>query len=247
MPDIAPENQKFRFLIIPGAFVILLWLVFGFDYLFELDLGRFAVEPRTWNGLLGVLFFPVLHGGLDHIVANSTSILVLLAATRYIFPKIFLHVFAISYILPGILTWIIGRPALHLGASGMIYALVVFLFISGVIRVNRYLLAISLLVVFVYGSLFWGLFPLEQGISWEGHLSGAFTGFLLGVLYRKIDPTDEVIEHEPDWGEDENDENDENEPPFDDWKNEDQKPVNEASPKITITYHYKENDEPKAP
>ena len=241
MTDRAPENQKFRFLILPGAFVVLLWLVFGFDYLFELDLAQYAVEPRTARGLLGVLFFPVLHGGLDHIVANSTSILVLLAATRYIFPSIFLSVFAVSYFLPGLLTWIIGRPALHLGASGMIYALVVFLFISGVIRVNRYLLAISLLVVFVYGSLFWGLFPLEQGISWEGHLSGAFTGFLLGIIFRKVDPTEEVLEHEPDWGEDDE------EPPFDDWKKDDQEPENVATPQITITYHYKEKDEPEKP
>lgn len=241
MPQTSPINQKFRFLIIPVSFVLLLWIVFGFDYLFELDLARFAIEPRTQSGLLGVLLFPVLHGSLDHIVANSTSVVVLLAATRYIFPNIFLRVFFISYLVPGLLTWIIGRPALHLGASGMIYALVVFLFISGVIRVNRYLLATSMLVVFVYGSLFWGIFPIAHSVSWEGHLSGAFTGFLMGIIFRKVPPAPEVQEVEPDWG-------DEDDVPFDDWKEEaQQRTDNQVTPRITITYHYKEKNEPKEP
>jgi len=238
MEESNPVNQKYRFLIIPAGFVLLLWLIFGFDYMFNLDLARFAVEPRTLQGLVGVLFFPLLLGSLEHIVANCTSVFVLLVATRYIFPSIFLRVFAISYLLPGLLTWIIGRPALHLGASGMIYALVVFLFISGVIRVNRYLLAISLLVVFVYGSLFWGLFPIEQSISWEGHLSGAFTGFVLGIVYRKVAPAAEVQEKEPDWGDDDD-------VPFDDWNNKSETTDSESDRKITITYHFKENDDVK--
>ncbi len=231
MTSVEPNNQKFRFLILPGAFVVLIWMIFGIDWLFQLDLSRFAVQPRTYSGLVGVLTFPLLHGDLEHIAANTTSVFVLLVAVRYIFPQIFLQVFAVTYLFPGLITWFIGRPAYHLGASGMIYALAAFMFISGVIRVNRYLLAISLLVVFLYGSLFWGLLPLEQGISWEGHLGGALTGFFLALWFRKEEPTPEVQEHEPEWDEDE-------EPDFDDWKEQ----PDSTEKGYQIKYHYKESD-----
>lgn len=232
MAEISPYNQKFRFLILPGFFIVLIWLVFGIDWLFELDLARYAVEPRTFSGLVGLITFPLLHGDLEHIAANSASLFALLVAARYIFPSIFLQVFTVTYLFPGLITWFIGRPALHLGASGMIYALAAFMFISGVIRVNRYLLAISLLVVFLYGSLFWGLFPIEQSISWEGHLGGALTGFFLALWFRKEDPVEDVREKEPDW-------DDDDEPDFDDWKQTDADTTDKG---FQIRYHYKPNE-----
>ena len=226
---------KYRFLLLPALFVGLLWLVFGIEYLFDLDLSRYAVEPRTSNGLIGILLFPLLHGDLEHIAANTSSLLVLLVAVRYIFPHLYLRVFAVTYLLPGIITWLIGRPAYHLGASGMIYALATFMFLSGVIRVNRYLLAISLLVVFLYGSLFWGLFPIEQSISWEGHLGGALTGFALALWFRKVEPVEEVREREPEWEEDA-----EEDEAY--WEEENPKKEHNQD-KIIITYHYKSKDE----
>jgi membrane associated rhomboid family serine protease len=233
MPEISPYNQKFRFLYLPALFVVLIWLVFGIDWLFELNLAQYAVEPRTFSGLVGLLTCPLLHGDLEHIAANSVSLFVLLVAARYIFPQIFLQIFVATYLFPGLITWFIGRPALHLGASGMIYALAAFMFISGVIRVNRYLLAVSLLVVFLYGSLFWGLFPIEQSISWEGHLGGALTGFFLALWYRKEDPVEDVQEHEPEW--------DDDEPDFDDWKDDPDTTENGYH----IKYYFKESENTK--
>jgi len=196
------RTNKLRFLILPVAFVVLLWCIHALNFMFDLQLVRFSVEPRTATGLIGILFFPLLHGDWSHIIGNSSSLLVLLASLRYIFPSLFLRVFAWSYFLPGIFIWFFGRSAYHLGASGMVYALVAFLFISGVIRVNRFLLAFSLFVVFLYGGMFWGIFPLEQGISWEGHLGGGIVGFLLAIYFRKVNPVDEVMEKEPDWADD---------------------------------------------
>lgn len=234
MTETAEKPHKYAFLLLPAIFIVLLWSVFGFETLFQLDFSRFAIEPRTKSGLLGILLFPLLHGDVAHLAGNTVSLFVLLVTVRYIFPQLFFRVFVLSYFIPGVLTWLIGRPSYHLGASGMIYALVVFVFISGVIRVNRYLLALSLLVVFLYGSMFWGIFPLEDGISWEGHLGGAITGFLMAIWYRKELPIQEVIETEPEWDDDESDD-------FDDW-DEENEPLQENEPRIKYHYKPKEND-----
>ncbi len=239
MTEYLKSKRKYIFLLLPALFILLLWAIFGIEQLFGLDFAVYAVEPRTTKGLLGILFFPLLHGGIEHIAGNTTSLFVLLVTVRYIFPQLYIRVFWLSYFVPGIITWAIGRPAFHLGASGMIYALVAFIFISGVIRVNRYLLALSLLVVFLYGSMFWGMFPLEDGISWEGHLGGAFTGFIIALWYRKEMPINEVIEKEPDWGDGEVD--------FDDWKTIDY-PFEEnttQSEETKIKYHYKSKQDEK--
>lgn len=180
----------------PLLFVILLWGIYGLEDLFNLRLYRYSLEPRNIKQLYGIVTFPLLHGSLEHIASNSISIFALLTGVRYFFPKLFSQVFVISFILPGIITWFIGRPSYHLGASGMIYALSSFLFVSGLMRSNRYLLALSMLVVFLYGSSFWYMFPIEENISWEGHLSGAITGVFLAILYRKTEPSIKVKEKE---------------------------------------------------
>ena len=184
------------FFVQPLIFTALLWLIFGIDHLLGLDLTRYSLEPRNVKALYGILTFPLLHGSLEHIASNTISIFVLLTAVRYFFPALFTKVFIVSFLIPGVLTWIIGRPSLHLGASGMIYALAAFLFVSGVVRSNRYLLALSLLVVFLYGNMVWYVFPIEDGISWEGHLSGAVTGFILGVFFKDKEPTHLIKEKE---------------------------------------------------
>ncbi len=101
------------------------------------------------------------------------------------------------------MVWIIGREAYHIGASGIIYGLATFLFLSGVIRKVRNLMAISLIVVFLYGSLIWGLLPYDYKVSWEGHLMGALVGIVLAVFYRDKGPEPyrpswEIEEEDPD-------------------------------------------------
>lgn len=97
------------------------------------------------------------------------------------------------YCFTGILLWIIGRDSYHIGMSGIIYALASFLTVSGLIKRNYRLTALSLTVIFIYGSFFWGLFPIEQQISWEGHLSGAFVGFLLALFFKNQGPQPPLI------------------------------------------------------
>lgn len=223
----------------PFLFVGLLWLIFAFDEYFNLNLYQYSLLPRDYSQWYGVFTFPLIHGGVDHIAGNTWSIFVLLAGVRYFFPKIFGQVFWSSFLIPGMITFFIARPSFHLGASGMVYALVAFLFFSGVIRLNRYLLALSMLMVFLYGNSVWYIFPIEEGISWEGHLSGAIVGLALAIYYRKAEPT--VYVKEKDYFKDESDEED---PIIGDlWK-----PPSERKPKETSSspfiYIYRKDDKP---
>ena len=87
--------------------------------------------------------------------------------------------------MSGTFLWCLGRINFHIGASGIVYALASFIFFSGIISKNKNLSALSLIVIFIYGSLFWGLFPTDQQISWEGHLSGFISGLILSWYFRK--------------------------------------------------------------
>lgn len=96
----------------------------------------------------------------------------------------------------GIWVWVGGRSGYHIGASGLVYGLASFLFFSGVIRNDIRLLAISLLVVFLYGSMIWGIFPIFPQVSWESHMLGGISGLVLAIYYRKYGPQKKVYEWE---------------------------------------------------
>lgn len=153
-----------------------------------LNLNRFGVLPLTFEGLIGIIASPLLHGDFKHLLGNSLPILALGAGLYYFYPKIATRVVIIAWLSSGIALWIIGRPAIHIGASGLVYALAGFIFLSGLLRKQPNLLALSLLVIFLYGGLFWGLLPIEEEISWEAHLTGLTSGFALAVNYRHLGP-----------------------------------------------------------
>jgi membrane associated rhomboid family serine protease len=86
-----------------------------------------------------------------------------------------------------VLVWLFGRSSVHLGASGLVYGLVSYLFMAGLLRRDRRAVAVSLLVVFMYGSLAWGVLPIQPGVSWETHASAAAIGVLLAFALRRFD------------------------------------------------------------
>lgn len=92
------------------------------------------------------------------------------------------------WLFTGFWVWLAARKEAHIGASGLIYGLVCFLFLSGILRKDTRLLAVSLLVTFLYGSLVWGILPVDQSISWESHLFGSIAGFFCAIYYRKLGP-----------------------------------------------------------
>ncbi len=178
-----PDTQYFRFsnavLIVPLSAVLLIWTVYYIEIRFQINLNHFGIYPRTLRGLLGIFLSPLIHGSLEHLYNNTLPIVLLLASLFYFYKNNAWQVLFLGLILSGVITWIIGRSSYHIGASGLIYVLVSFIFFKGIFTKYYRLVALSLIIVFIYGSLFWYIFPIEDGISWEGHLGGFITGLLL--------------------------------------------------------------------
>jgi len=189
-------------LIFPAFFLIIIWLSKFLEISMEWSFVEGGVYPRHLSGLIGIITSPLIHSDWKHLIDNSVPIFVLSLALFFFYKDISYKVFFLIYAISGILLWCIGRQAYHIGASGMIYGLATFLFTSGVIRKVRSLMAISLLVVFWYGSLVWGLLPYDYKVSFEAHLMGAITGVILAIIYRDQGPDPEVKEWEDDEDED---------------------------------------------
>ncbi|WP_319590658.1 rhomboid family intramembrane serine protease [uncultured Draconibacterium sp.] len=186
--NLDPEMEKkifFHSLLFPSIFVMLLWMVKIIELTSGLSFVEFGIFPRHINGLQGILFSPFIHSDFSHLISNSLPFFILGFMLIYFYRRISYRIFFLLYILSGISTWIMGREAWHIGASGVVYALAAFHFVSGIIRSDVRLLTLSAIVVFLYGGLVWGLLPIRPEISWEGHLSGAIFGVALAFYYRK--------------------------------------------------------------
>jgi membrane associated rhomboid family serine protease len=219
-------------------------LVYWFEIKYNFNFTEYGVYPLTFEGLRGILFTTFIHGSLKHLFNNSIPLLLLSMALFYFYRDVSKKVIIYGILLTGILTWLIGRPSYHIGASGLVYVLASFLFFKGLFSKYYRLVALSLSVVFVYGSLVWGLFPGKTGMSWEGHLSGFFVGLVLALVYK----TEIITKPKYDWEKrDYNPENDEFMQLFDDDGNfnpdlndkDDDSIHNEPE----VIYHYKKNSE----
>jgi membrane associated rhomboid family serine protease len=192
--DIKAEGAFYRkklllSMIIPGIFIFIMWLVKIIEVLFDIDLSRYGIYPLTLQGLRGILFSPFIHADFTHLFNNSIPLFCLSVALFYFYSEVALRVFIWTFFFTGLLVWIAGRDAWHIGASGLVYGLASFLFFSGIIRRYFRLIALSLLIVFLYGSMVWGLFPgVYKNVSWESHMLGFFSGVVLAVLYKKQGP-----------------------------------------------------------
>ena len=204
------RKKFFGSLAIPALLVTLMWVVKVAEMAFSVDLSSWGLIPQTTRGLIGILTMPFLHGSWEHLLTNSVPILVLGTALYYCYPTLANRVMLIGWLASGLLTWCIGTPhSIHIGASALIYALNLFLIVSGFIRRNRMLIVISLIMVFLYGSFIWGMIPALaklQNISWEGHLSGAIVGIVLAFIFMKEGPQKEEHHWDDDEDEDDNDE-----------------------------------------
>jgi membrane associated rhomboid family serine protease len=198
--DIDPENAFYRkkvllSMLIPGIFVTLMWLVKICEVLFDINLSQLGIYPLTLIGLRGIFFSPLIHGDFNHLFNNSLPFFFLATALFYFYSEVALKVFIWTYFLTGLLVWLAGREAWHIGASGLVYGLASFLFFSGIIRRHFRLIALSLLIVFLYGSMVWGIFPdVYKNVSWESHMLGFFSGLILALWYRNEGPQRPVYE-----------------------------------------------------
>ncbi|MEM9686955.1 MAG: rhomboid family intramembrane serine protease, partial [Bacteroidota bacterium] len=156
----------------------------------------FGVLPRTLSGLKGIVFSPFIHSSTTHLYNNTFPVFVLLAALFYFYADISWKIVCYGIVLSGFFTWIFAREAYHIGASGLIYVLASFIFFKGIFTRYYRLIALSLIVVFLYGSLIWYVFPIDDAISWEGHLSGFLTGLLLAIVFKQRLPEPKKYEWE---------------------------------------------------
>lgn len=193
------KKEKKRFLlslIFPMLFILILWIIKISEILLNLDLAYLGIFPLRAKGLIGIITAPLIHSDINHLLANSVPLLILGAGLFYFYNKIALKVFFLSYLIANIWIWFGARQAYHIGASGLVYSLASFLFVSGVISRNIKLMAISLLVVFLYGSMIWGVLPLQPHISWESHLMGAIAGLVLAFYYKDKGPLRKIYSWE---------------------------------------------------
>lgn len=185
------EKIKFRKgLAIALGFVLAIWAVKIIELSFGISFIPYGVLPRHTSGLVGIIFYPLIHSNFEHLISNSFPILFLITALFYFYPSSSMKVLVLIYFVSGVLLWIIGRESYHIGASGVVYGLITFTFFSGIIRWDRRSIVLSLIVTFLYGGFTWGVLPIDEKVSWEGHLSGALIGIICAFFFRKNDPYD---------------------------------------------------------
>lgn len=242
------EEEKRRFygsMIFPGLLVLVLWLVKIIEVSFQTSFAEYGLLPQTLRGLRGILFSPLLHADWKHLSANSVPLFLLTAGLVYYYGKKARSIFILCWLVTGLWVWIFANDTgTHIGASGVVYALATFHFMGGVLRREPRMMAFSLLVVFLYGGLVWGVIPdfyPEKNISWESHLLGGLAGIVIAIAYRGDGPQRKIYH----WDEDEED----MEYIEEETEVSVEKPVNAQEPEekekpaapVQINYLYKEN------
>lgn len=196
MTDLSEHNLKVErkkilySAVFPLFLLLVMFVLHSIQVLEDTHWFFLGVRPLSVEGLPGILLSPFIHADWGHLGANAGPFLVLTSALFYVYRDIALKVFFWIYLLAGIWLWFGARDAWHVGASGVVYGIASFLFVSGIIRNYVPLIALSMMVVFLYGSLFWGIFPVEWLVeySWEAHLWGALAGLVTAVVFRKEGP-----------------------------------------------------------
>jgi len=202
------QEEKQRFygsMIIPGILVIILWLIKIIEVSFQLSFAEYGLLPQTAIGLRGILFSPLLHSDWAHLSANSVPFFMLSSGLFYYYGKKANAIFALCWLVTGLWVWIFAKDTgMHIGASGVVYALATFHFMGGVLRREPRMMAFSLLVVFLYGGMVWGIIPdffPNKNISWESHLLGGLAGIIIAIAYRGEGPQRKIYH----WDDDEED------------------------------------------
>ncbi len=172
-----------------------MWIVKSVEVIFGFAFTVGGIYPLTLKGLPGVLLSPFIHADFKHLLSNSIPLFLLSTALFYFYSEISMKILSLAWLFTGFLVWIAGRDAWHIGASGLVYSLASFLFFSGILRGYFRLVALSLLIVFLYGSMVWGIFPgIYRNVSWESHMLGFFSGLVLAIWFRKEGPQKPVYD-----------------------------------------------------
>lgn len=175
----------------PLALIILLWSIHIAKVVWKLNLGQYGVFPRAVDGIKGIFLSPFIHGDFEHLFSNSFPVFFLTFMISYFYRKISVASIFLIYLLTGISVWLFGREVYHIGASGVAYGMVSFVFWSGLFRRNVKSIVLALVVLFLYQGYFLGIIPNQEGISWESHLLGAIVGIVVSFIFKGVKEEDE--------------------------------------------------------
>ncbi len=178
-----------RAFLIAFIFTTLLWVIEILKYVFGIETFKFGVHPQNLTGLIGVITAPLIHGSFEHLISNTPALLILGTILIYGYPRSCWIVLSTVWLIAELGVWFTARPVYHFGASGLTYGFMAFIFIIGILRRDRLAITLSLLVFFLYGTMIWGMFPHQPGVSFETHLWGGGLGAMCAVLLRNYDPT----------------------------------------------------------
>jgi len=170
-------------LMIPILFLLIMWLIKITEYSLQLNLYFYGIYPHRLNSLSNIITAPFIHENFEHLFSNTIPFLLLGTAIFYFYKESAYKVFIFIWFFSGFWVWLAARPSYHIGASGMIYGFASFVFFSGLIHKNKALASLSLLIVFIYGGMIWGILPIKPEISWESHLFGAITGLISAFVF----------------------------------------------------------------
>lgn len=169
---------------VPIIYIVGIWFIYWIEIYFGFNFNKFGVYPRDLVGFRGVFLTHFIHSDTNHLFGNSIPLFVLLASLFTFYRNVAFKVLIYGGFLTGFLTWCIARESYHIGASGIVYLLFSFVFFSGIIKKHYRLVALSLVIIFLYGSMIWYVLPIKEGMSWEGHLSGFIFGLFFAFLYK---------------------------------------------------------------
>lgn len=186
------NRRLLRSVRIPLLLLAIMWIVQIFQTSTGISLATWGVLPRHEEGLAGIITMPFVHGGFRHIISNSIPFLATSVVILFFFPRVGIWSLLLILLGTGILVWLFAKEAFHIGASGMVYGQVSFIFWSGVFRRNIKSIILAVIVLMLYSGLFAGIFPNMPGVSWEGHLFGAISGIFVAFIFRKAIERDEL-------------------------------------------------------
>ena len=177
-----------RSFTIVATFTALMWLIKILEMTLGTSFVEYSIYPGQLSGLTGILSAPLIHSSFSHLFANTAPLLILGTVLLYGYPKSAKIVIPAVYFGTGLGVWLFARHAFHLGASGLTFGFMFFVFSIGVLRWDKRAIPLSMVVFFLYGGMIWGIFPNKPDISYESHLFGAIIGVVLAVLLRNYDP-----------------------------------------------------------
>lgn len=164
-------------------FLILIWAIYFLSMLIPIQ--QFGLVPRTSIGLIGIFSAPFLHGSLLHIINNSIGFTLFAVVLALLEGDKMLSKVMLMLVIGGVLTWVLGRSANHIGASGLIFSLWGYMVLSGWFSRKLKYIVVSIMLIFFYSGMIFGVLPGQAGISWEGHLFGFIAGIIVSWLYHR--------------------------------------------------------------